>query len=62
MPGESSTLNAATKPQTLSALSWANDSLSIFYDKTRMDSGMQALAIMQAQARALMVGMLKRDV
>jgi hypothetical protein len=39
MPGESSSLNAATKPQTLGGLKWENDSLSIFHDKTRMDSG-----------------------
>jgi hypothetical protein len=62
MPGESSSLNAATKPQILGVLKWENDSLSIFHDKTRMDAGMQRLAIMQAQVRALMVGMLKRDI
>jgi hypothetical protein len=62
MPGESSSVNAAKNPQTLGSLKWENDSLSIFHDKTKLDAGMQRFAIMHAQARALMVGMLKRDI
>jgi hypothetical protein len=53
LPGESSSVAAAKSPQTLGAIKYENDSLSIFHDKIKMDAGMQRFAIVHAQARIL---------
>jgi hypothetical protein len=59
--GESSAITTAKNPQILARSKFENNGTSIFMTKVQMDAGLERLGVVQAQTRAELVSMVRKE-